>query len=88
MNFLTTRLLRRFGSAGHVADVAIVGGAALRFAQRRGLVKDEIARKFGAPESSAGASLSIGEMLLLAMAIIRLIRYFSSRRKKATVIEV
>lgn len=88
MNFLTNRLLRRFGPAGRVADVAIVGGAALRFAQRKGLVNDEIARKLGAPDSSAGASLSIGEMLLLAMALLRLIKHFTSRQEERTIIEI
>lgn len=88
MNFLTNRLLRRFGPAGRVADVAIVGGAALKFAQRKGLVNEETARKFGATDSSAGASLSIGEMFLLGMALLRLVRHFTSRREHITVIEV
>jgi len=88
MNFLTNRLLQGFGPAGRVADVAIVGGAALKFAQHRGLMNEETARKFGAADSSAGASLSLGEMLLLAMALLRLIRHFTSRREQVIIIEV
>ncbi|MDW3179545.1 MAG: hypothetical protein R8J94_19290 [Acidimicrobiia bacterium] len=88
MNFLTNRILRRFGPAGRLADVAVVGGAALKLAQRKGIVSEETARKFGATDSSAGSSLSLGEMLLLGMALLRLVRHFSSRRKQVTVIEV
>lgn len=76
MKFLTRRLLGRFGPAGRVADLAIVGGAALKFAQRKGLVSDETAKRFGAADSAAGASLSIGEMAILAMALWRLVRQF------------
>lgn len=92
MNFLTNRLLRRFGPAGRLADAAIVGGAALKFARRRGLVSEDTARKFGAADSSAGASLSVGELVLVLMAAVRLIRQFSKKRasspERVTIIEV
>ncbi len=88
MNLLTNRLLRRFGPAGRFADAVIVGGAALKFAQRKGLVNEQTARRFGAAGSSAGASLSLGEMFLLGMALLRLIRHFTSRREHITIIEV
>lgn len=86
MNFLTKRLLRRFGPAGRVADLAVVGGAALKFAQKRGLITEDTARKLGASDSSAGASLSIGEMALLGMALWRLISQFRSRQRTETII--
>lgn len=92
MNFLTNRLLRRFGPAGRLADAAIVGGAALKFAQRRGLVSNETARKFGATDSPAGAGLSVGELILVVMAALRLFRQFRNSRTassdRVTIIEV
>lgn len=88
MNFLANRLLRRFGPAGRLADVAVVGGAALKYAQRKGLVTDETARKLGAKDSAAGSSLSIGELLLVAFAIFRLFKQFRASRERVTVIDV
>lgn len=79
MNFLTRRLLGRLGPAGRVADLAIVGGAALKFAQRKGLVSDQTAQKLGASDSSGGSNVSIGEILLLLMALWRLVKHFSSK---------
>lgn len=86
MNFLTNRLLRRFGPAGRLADLAVVGGAALKFAQRNGLITEDTARKLGASNSSAGTSLSVGEMALLAMAVWRLISQFRSRGRTEHII--
>jgi len=88
MNFLTDQLFRRFGPMGRLADVAIVGGAALKYAQRKGLVSDDTAKKLGASDSSAGSSVSIGELLLVAAAALRLIRYFRARQDTVTFIEV
>ena len=88
MNFLTNRLARRLGAAGRFADAVIVGGAALKLAQRKGLVNEQTARKFGAADSSAGASLSLGEMFFLGMALFRLIRHFNSGREHITIIEL
>lgn len=88
MNFITNRLLSRFGPTARLADAAIVGGAALKFAQRKGLVSDETARKFGAADSAAGSSLSVGEFVLVALAAMRLLRHFTKKNEHVTVIEV
>lgn len=88
MNFLKNRLLRRFGPAGRLADVAVVGGAALKYAQRKGYLTDETARKLGAAESSAGSKLSIGELLLVAFALYRLIKQVAAKRGRAVVVDV
>lgn len=88
MSYIVNRLLGRLGPAGRLADAAIVGGAALKFAQRKGLVSDETARKLGAADSAAGSGVSIGELLLVAMATIRLVRHFRRKRETITVIEV
>lgn len=88
MNFLSDQLFRQFGPLGRLADAAIVGGAALKYAQRKGLVGDDTAMKLGASDSSAGSSVSIGEMLLVAAAALRLIRYVRSRQNKVTIIEI
>ena len=87
MKFLTNRLLRRFGPAGRVADFALVGGAALKYAQRKGYVSDETARKLGASDSSAGTSISVMEMILLGAAIYRILRQYLTKGEKVTVIE-
>jgi hypothetical protein len=88
MKFLTNRLLRRFGPAGRVADFALVGGAALKYAQRKGMVTDETARKLGASDSSAGTSISVMEMILLGAALYRILKQFLTTGEKVTVIEV
>ena len=88
MNFLSDQLFRRFGPIGRLTDAVIVGGAALKYAQRKGLVSDDTAMKLGASDSSAGSSVSIGEMLLVAAAALRLIRYFRSRQEIVTIIEI
>ena len=88
MDFLTNSLFRRFGPMGRVTDAAIVGGAALKFAQRKGLVSAETAKKLGAADSSAGSSVSIGELLLVAAAAVRLLRYFRSRQDRVMIIEI
>ena len=65
MKFITNRLLRRFGPARRLADAALVGGAALKYAQRRGWVNEETAKKFGASTSESGSTkLSITEIML------------------------
>lgn len=84
MKFLTRRLLGRMGPAGRIADLAVVGGTALKLAQRKGLISDDMATKLGASDSSAGSSVSFGEMAILAMALWRLLRQFT--RKEETII--
>ncbi len=71
---------------GRAADLAVVGGAALKFAQRQGLITEDTAKKLGASDSSGGTSLSIGEMALLGMALWRLISQFRSRQRTDTII--
>lgn len=87
-NLIKNRLLRRFGPAKRLTDVALVGGAALKYAQRKGLVSEDTAKKFGASNSSGGAKLSIGEMILLAGAALRLIKRLLRGNTKKVVIEV
>lgn len=86
MGFLKKRLLRRFGPAGKLADVAIVSGAALRMAQRKGLITEETARKLGGKNSSAGEAVSAAEMMLIAGASWRLLRKLTSRKKPERII--
>jgi len=89
MGFLKKRLLRRFGPAGKLADVAIVGGAALRMAQRKGLITEETANKFGSASSSGGEAVSAAEMMLIVGALWRLARkVISGRKTKRVVIDV
>ena len=88
MNFLTNRLLRRFGPAGRVADFALVGGAALKYAQRKGYVSEETARRLGASDSSAGSNISVMEMILLGAAVYRLLKHWLGTGERVTVIEV
>jgi len=86
MGFLKKRLLRRFGPAGRFADVAIVGGAALRMAQRKGFITDETAQKFGSANSSGGEAVSAAEMMLIAGAAWRLMRKMISGRKTERIV--
>lgn len=79
--FIASRLLRRFGPAKRVTDAAILGGAALRYAHRRGWVSESAAKRFGAPDSSGGEDLSIGELLILGAAAFRLLRRVISKRR-------
>ena len=88
MKFFTNRLLRRFGPAGRVADFALVGGAALKYAQRKGYVSDETARKLGASDSSAGTRISVLEMILLGAALYRILKQSLSQGEKVTVIDI
>lgn len=80
--FLTQKFLRRFGPAKHMTDAAIVGGAALKYAQRKGWITDSTANRFGSANSSGGEDLSIGEMMILGAAALRLAKSVLSRRNK------
>lgn len=85
--FLTQKFLRRFGPAKHVTDAAIVGGAALKFAQRKGWVTESTANRFGSANSSGGEDLSVGEIMILAAAAFRLAKsVLSGRRKNKNII--
>lgn len=59
---------------GRIADVALVGGAALRFAHRRGWIRDEQVNRLGLSAMLGGQAFGIGEMALAAMAALRLLR--------------
>lgn len=88
-NLIKNRLLRRFGPAKRLTDVALVGGAALKYAQRKGYVTEQTAKKFGASNSSGGSKLSIGEIILLAGAVMRMLKkMLAGRSTKKIIIDV
>lgn len=88
-NLIKNRLLRRFGPAKRVADVALVGGAALSYAQRKGYITEATAKKFGATNSSGGSNLSVGEMMLLVGAVFRMLKkLLAGRSTKKIIIDV
>jgi len=74
MGLLKNRLLRRFGPMGRVADVALVGSMALRFAQRQGWVSSEQVASWGLSSLTDSKSASTGQLALAAMAGFRLLR--------------
>lgn len=80
MGFVRNRLAGRFPILSRMGDLVLVAGVALRFANRRGLVSDEMAAKFGAPSSSGGAGLSVSEMALAGAAALRLLQGAKKRR--------
>ncbi|MFT7600788.1 MAG: hypothetical protein ACI8TP_003736 [Acidimicrobiales bacterium] len=81
MGFLRKRVASRFPVFGRMADVALVSSAALRLANRRGLVSDEMAKKFGATNSSGGSGVSAAEMAMAGAAALRLARRLLRRRR-------
>ncbi len=54
--------------------MALVGGLALRFAQRKGLVSDEQMAQFGLAEVADGEPVGITEIALAGAAALRLLR--------------
>lgn len=81
MKFLRKRLFKRLPFVGRLADVAIVGASAMRLAQRRGLISESTASKFGAASSSGGSALSMGELAIAGGAALRLLRRKGSKKK-------
>lgn len=81
MKFLRKRIAKRFPLFGRAADFALVGGAALRFAQRKGMISDDAANRFGAASSSGGSALSMGEAVMAGGAALRMARRFVSKRR-------
>lgn len=79
--------LRRFPVVGRMTDVAIVGNTALRVANRRGLVSDDMAKKFGAADSSGGSSVSAAELAMAGAAALRLVQRMVRRRASKKVSE-
>ena len=79
MGILRNNVTRRFPVLTRIADLTLVGGLALRFANRRGLISDEMAAKLGAPSSPGGTGISVSEMALVGAAALRLIKSARSR---------
>ena len=83
MGFVRNKIVQRLpgGTAvGRLTDIAIVGNAGLRWANRRGWVSDEMAERFGASTSSGGTGLSAKELALVALAAMRLVSRVRKRR--------
>jgi len=81
--FIKKRLLGKFGPTKRITDAALVGGAALSYAQRKGWVTESTAKKLGSESSAGGADLSIGEIALLAGAAWRLLRSITAGRGRS-----
>jgi len=79
MRFLRSRVLRRFSILGRIGDIALVGGMALRLAQRKGWISDEQVSRMGLAGVSEKQPFGIGEMALGGAALLRLIRRKRSR---------
>lgn len=83
MGFVRNKIMARVPGAramGRLTDLAIVSGAGLRFAHRKGLVSDEMAARFGAVDSSGGTGLSSKELLLVGAAAVRLLGKAKNRK--------
>jgi len=80
MGFIRNRVLGRLGPAGKIADVVLVSSTALRYASRKGWVSHETASKLGAPDSSGGSAVSIGEIVLAVAAATRLVGKAKKRK--------
>lgn len=63
-----------------MSDVAIVGNAGLRLAHRRGLINDDMAKRFGAANSSGGEGLSPTELALAGAALLRILKRARTKR--------
>ncbi len=74
MSFLRNRVLRRFSIIGRVADLALVGGMALRLARRKGWIDSERVSEYGLDDETDGQPLVIAEMVLAGAAMLRLMR--------------
>ena len=82
MSMIRKRLMRRLGPLGRLADAALVGGAALRFAHRRGWLSDEQVSRAGLANWSASNPLSAADMMLAGGALWRLLRRKPQKKKK------
>lgn len=74
MSFLRNRVLRRFSLLGRVADLAFVGGMALRLARRKGWIDSQRVNEYGLDDETDGQPLAIAEMVLAGAAMLRLMR--------------
>ncbi len=80
MGFIIRRLLRRFSVLGRLADLIAVAGMALRFAQRKGLIDDQLLSRFGMPASTPGPAIA-GQAVVGGSAAWRIARRLWSARK-------
>ncbi len=80
MGFVRNKVSSRFPALGRLGDIVLVGGVVLRFANRRGLISDQTAAKFGAPSSPGGSGLSVSEMALAGAAALRLLKGMQKRK--------
>jgi hypothetical protein len=74
MSSLRNRVLRRFSIIGRVADLAFVGGMALRLARRKGWIDSKRVNEYGLDDEADGQPLAIAEMVLAGAAVLRLMR--------------
>lgn len=74
MGFLRNRLLRRFSIIGRIADLAMVGGIAVRFAQRKGWISGSQSDQAGLAGAADGSARGVAEVALAAGAAWRLLR--------------
>ena len=74
MSILRNRLLRRFSMIGRVADLAFVGGMALRVARRQGWIDSAQIDQFGEDPDVSGHRARLVEVVLTGAALGRLIR--------------
>lgn len=74
MSFLRNRLFGRFTILGRIADLLLVAGLLLRFAQRQGWISDKQMAQIGLAEVSKGEPLGISEVALAGAAAMRLLR--------------
>lgn len=82
MGFLRNRLLRRFTLFGRIADAALVAGAGIRFAHKKGWLSDDQLASFGLDKmanDNASSAMGFGDMALLAGAAWR----FLGRRRSS-----
>lgn len=81
MRFLARRFFRRTSIIGRIADIAMIGGFLVRFAQRRGLIDDATLNRAGLANVARGETPSAGEMVVVAGAAMRFARRMLSRRR-------
>ena len=74
MSFLRNRLVRRFSFIGRVADLALVGGMALRFAHRQGWIDLDGSNEFGPDPEADTQPFGAAELVLAGAALVRLLR--------------
>ncbi len=74
MSFLRNRVLRRLSIIGRIADLILVGGMALRLAQRRGWINNHRVIEYGLDDETVGQPLVIAEIAMAAAAMLRLMR--------------